>query len=432
MSDLVNPEVHQPEPQKVEGRWRSLFALAFSSVIDNSEGGLINNLFPLIRQSFEMSLGALGVFTSISRFARMLFGPLWAMAADKFGRKKVLVFITGVWGIWTALAGLAQNYTQLVILYTIGTIGTVASEPIANGILADLFDSKERGKAYGTIRSVTGLAGVILIPLIGQLANVENGWRIGMIIFGVMSVVSGVLISFFVKEPEEREGSLDEASKNKFQLSKVPELLKNKTFLLLGGTLFLVTSLILFSYMVTFLVDVRGYATDEANNIMAIFVLGWMVSSLVGGLLGDWVDKKSPTKGRIALMQVYMALFALVSFLAMQIPWSDVGMYIIWFVFGAIGSIGFSGCALPMLSNVVPPEMSGTAFSLLYSFLQGLISAVYSLTVGFLAERYGLQKVMLWTITIPYALNVFYWFLLYKTYPKDLAANQAALAEAEE
>ena len=42
------------------------------------------------------------------------------MAADKFGRKKVLVFVTGIWGIWTALAGLAQNYTQLLILYTFG------------------------------------------------------------------------------------------------------------------------------------------------------------------------------------------------------------------------------------------------------------------------------------------------------------------------
>jgi MFS family permease len=127
-----------------------------------------------------MSLSALGIFSSISKFARMIFGPIWAMLADKFGRKRVLVFITGVWGIWTALAGLAQNQTQLFILYTIGVIGTVASEPIANGIIVDLFESKERGKAYGSLRSITGLLSVIFTPLIGQLANIEDGWRYGM------------------------------------------------------------------------------------------------------------------------------------------------------------------------------------------------------------------------------------------------------------
>src|SRR5687768_12841926 len=86
------------------GRWRSLTAMAFASVVDNSEGGLINTLFPVIRAALNLNLGALGLLISISRFARMLAGPLWAMLADRYGRKRVLFIVTGVWGIWTALA----------------------------------------------------------------------------------------------------------------------------------------------------------------------------------------------------------------------------------------------------------------------------------------------------------------------------------------
>jgi MFS family permease len=188
-AEAVVPQELAPTPIR-KGRWGSLTAMAFAFVVDNTEGGLINTLFPVIRAALALDLGALGLLTSISRFARMLFGPLWAMLADRYGRKRMLVIVTGVWGIWTALAGLSQSFTQLLILYSIGVIGTVASEPIATGLLADLFEETERGKAYGAIRSISTFAGLFLTPLIGQLANIEDGWRYGMYLMGGMSTLS--------------------------------------------------------------------------------------------------------------------------------------------------------------------------------------------------------------------------------------------------
>lgn len=425
MSDSLVSEIAQTTAEKPKGRWGGLLSMAFSFVIDSTEGGLINSLFPVIRDALGMNLSALGVFSSISKFARMIFGPIWAMVADRYGRKRVLVFITGVWGIWTALAGLAQNQMQLYILYTIGVIGTVASEPIANGIIVDLFTSEERGKAYGSLRSITGLLSVAVTPIMGQLANIQDGWRYGMYIMGGMSILSGVLIAFFLKEPKRQ------SEKTKVETSidwkKAAALLNIPTVRLMAGMLIFVTSLVLFSFMVTFMVDVRGFTTAEANIVFAAFGLGAMVSSFLGGLLGDWFDRKNPEKGRITLMQIYLVAFAICTYLATQIAWSTTGYYVIWLLTGLVFSIGFSGCVQPMLSNVVPPEMAGTAFALLFALIQGLISALLSLAMGFFADRYGLQSVMFWMISVPYALNAVYWFLFYKVYPSD-AAKVKALA----
>jgi len=427
MSETAVPKSVQKE--KPKGRWGGLFAMAFSFIIDGTEGGLINSLFPVIRDALGMNLSALGIFSSISKFARMLFGPIWAIVADKYGRKKILVFVTGVWGIWTALAGLAQNYTQLLILYSIGVIGTVASEPIANGIIVDLFDSEERGKAYGSLRSITGLVMVVITPIIGQFANIENGWRYGMYLMGGLSVLSGILILIFLKEPEKpTTGDTDISG---IDLKKVAALMKIPTVRLLAGMLIFVTSLVLFSFMVTFMVDVRGFTTADANILFAVFALGMMISSILGGLLGDWFDKKFGDKGRIILMQIYLVAFALATFFAIQIEWSTVGYYIIWFLTGLVFSIGFSGCVQPMLSNVVPPELAGTAFALLFALIQGLISALLSLLMGFMAERFGLLVVMFWMISVPYALNAVYWFLFYKYYPNDVAVIRDAVVPQE-
>ncbi len=417
--------------EKVGNRWAALIAMAVATVSDSLEGGLINTLFPVIRASLNLDLGALGILSSLSRFGRMLFGPLWSMVADKYGRKRVLVFVTGIWGLWTAAAGLAQNFTQLLILYGIGIIGTVAAEPISNGLLADIFERQERGKAYGFIRFVSVGGGVLLTPFVGQLANFENGWRYGMYIMGLLSVLSGVLILLLVHEPKRvvAEGAKDEG---KFEMSKVVELMNIPTIRLLAGMLILVTSLVLFSFFVTYFVDIRGWTTPQAAILYTVFMGGFAISSFIGGLLGDWFDKRMGSKGRIVLMQVYLIGFAILSYLAMQIDWGHgIALYIVLFLFGLWGSIGFSGVVLPMVSAVVPVEVSATAFALLFSLIQGFFSAVITLSVGFIAERIGLEAVMFWMVTVPYAINAVYWFLFYKYYPADVARQKARLAALE-
>lgn len=412
-------------PNTTRGRWSSLTAMAFAGVVDNTEGGLINTLFPVIRAALGLNLGALGLLVSISRFARMLFGPLWAMAADRYGRKRVLVIVTGVWGIWTALAGLSQNFTQLLILYSIGVIGTVASEPIANGLLADLFEETERGKAYGAIRSISSFAGLLLTPFIGQLANVEDGWRYGLYIMGGMSIFSGILIALMVKEPK-KQTALDAGDAGRFNLRDGAVIFKTPTILLLAVNLLFITSLVLFAFLVTYFVDVRGWTTANAAILSSVFFAGFAISSFLGGYLGDKFDKRLGPKGRIVLMQLYLVAFAVMSFVALQIDWGQgIALYVVLFVFGLIGSIGFSGSVLPMVSAVVPPEMSATTFAVLFSLVQGLFSAILSLALGYLAQSFGLQNVMLWMVTVPYAINALFWFVFYRVYPRDVAAMQA-------
>ena len=102
---------------------------------------------------------------------------------------------TALRGGWMLAAGFAQSYAQLLVLYGIGVIGTVAGELISNGLVSDLFEPEERGKVYGTMRSITSGSSVLLTPLIGQLANVPNnqGWRIGMYLMGASGILAGLL-----------------------------------------------------------------------------------------------------------------------------------------------------------------------------------------------------------------------------------------------
>ncbi|MBC8011067.1 MAG: hypothetical protein H7067_13340, partial [Burkholderiales bacterium] len=73
-------------PKRAPNRWRSVITIAASRTIDDTESGLMNNLFPVIRASMGLTLAQLGLLASIPRFAKMIFGPAWSMMADRWGR----------------------------------------------------------------------------------------------------------------------------------------------------------------------------------------------------------------------------------------------------------------------------------------------------------------------------------------------------------
>lgn len=424
------PSLLTPEYKKT--RPGAMFSFAIGTMSDSMEGGLINTLFPVIAQALALEVGALGTLSSMSKWARMIFGTLWAIAGDKFGRKNVMFWMTGVWGLWTAAAGLAQNFTQLLVLYTIGAIGTVAAEPIQNGLMVDMFDEDERGKAYGTLRTIGVAASLILTPLVGQLAkwpSPDMGWRIGMFIMGGLSLISGILLLIFLKEPPRRVVAGDPDA-GKFKLSDIGQIVKIPTFWLLAVMLLFVTSMVFFAFMVTYFVKVRGWETASAAILYTVFMAGFALGGLTGGTLGDIFQKRFGDKGRVIFMQFYLLTWAILTYLYTQIDWgTGIVVYIVAFIVGLVGSWGFSGAVLPMVGQIVEPQYAATTFALLFSFIQGAITAIYLLLIGPLVKALGsLDRVMFWMVSVPYAVNFVFWFLFYLTYPKDVARRRARMA----
>jgi MFS family permease len=409
----------------VHGRRRALAALGFGSVIDGFEGGLVQTLFPVIRESLSLQTSALGVLTAISKVARMVGTPLWAGVADRYGRKKTLVVATGLWGLWTIAAGFAQNFTQLLILFGIGFLGTVAQEPISHALIVDMWRSEERGRAFGALRTMSTVGSVVGTPLIGQLANSPEGWRYGLFLMGGISIVSGVLILFFVPEPKRPSNTGDRAAVGRFTFRDAVGLLRIPTIRFMCLQVILTTSIVMLTFMITFFVDARGWDTASAATLGAVHILGMVVSSILGGFLGDWFERRFGDRGRIILMQGYLAAYAVGSALMFQLDWGKgIAVYVAMFAFGLIAGIGHPGAVLPIVGSVVPKSITATAYAFVFGFVQGGFAAVIGLVFGLMADQIGFEALFFMLITVPYLLNAILWVLMYRIYPRDLAADR--------
>jgi hypothetical protein len=77
------------------------------------------------------------------------------------------------------------------------------------------------------------------------------------------------------------------------------------------------------------------------------------------------------------------------------------------------------------VSSVAPKQLSATAFAVLFSLIQGAITAALSLSLGAISQAVGsLQLTLLWFGSVPYIINAIYWFIFYKTYPRDVALQR--------
>src|SRR5699024_10114602 len=115
----------------------------------------------------------------------------------------------------------------------------------------------------------------------------------------------------------------------KFRLREAVKLFQIPTIAMIAIMLPLVTSLILLRFYATFVVDERGFSVVTASYAMAVFSVGALLSSILGGKLGDLFTAKFGAKGRIMLMQIYLITWSLVVLVTTQVNFhSDAMVYV--------------------------------------------------------------------------------------------------------
>ncbi|MBI4571559.1 MAG: MFS transporter [Chloroflexi bacterium] len=102
--------------------------------------------------------------------------PLVGKFGDMYGRKPFFMGGILVFTIASALAGLSQNMTQLIIFRGLQGFGAGAIMSNAFAIIGDLYPPSERGKYQGLFAAVFGLAS-IAGPTVGGTITDNLTWR---------------------------------------------------------------------------------------------------------------------------------------------------------------------------------------------------------------------------------------------------------------
>ena len=139
-----------------------------------------------------------GWVVSAYAFSAGASGLLAAGFADKFDRKKLLMFFYTGFVIGTFLCGIAPDYHFLLLARIVtGIFGGVISS-ISFAIITDLFAMQTRGRVMGFVQMAFAASQVLGIPIGLYLAN-NFGWHPPFLMIVELSIVLGVLIILYLK-----------------------------------------------------------------------------------------------------------------------------------------------------------------------------------------------------------------------------------------
>lgn len=155
---------------------------------------VMSPLGDMLMKTMDISTSQFGLVVSAYAFSAGAAGILTAGFADRFDRKKLLLFFYIGFILGTLFCAIADTYPLLVAARIItGIFGGVIGS-ISMAIVADLFLPQQRGRVMGFLQMGFGASQVLGIPISLFLAN-RMGWQSPfMLIVGLAFIIWLIIV----------------------------------------------------------------------------------------------------------------------------------------------------------------------------------------------------------------------------------------------
>lgn len=348
--------------------------LQFAVVLDFM---IMSPLGVMIMPALNMSSAEFGTAVSAYAFSAGIAGLLTAGFADRFDRKRLLLFFFGGFLLGTLWCGLATSFASLLAARIVtGLFGGVIGS-IVMAITADLFPPAQRGRVMGLLQGGFAASQVLGLPFSIYLAS-HFDWHapfVAIVLFGL--IAAGVI----VMKLQPVNAHLGAAGTG--QHSALRHLLQtvriSRQQLAFALTALLTTGgFMLMPFASAFVVHNVGIPLDHLPLIYLVTGICTLVFSPMIGRMAD----------RVGAMPVFYT--GCVITIAMVAFYTHLGPSPIWVLIlvNVVMFVGIFSRMIPAqatLAGVPAPEQRGS-FNAINSALQQLAGGAASLLAGHLVH----------------------------------------------
>lgn len=328
-------------------------------------------LLPLFNRDLGISFTALAAILMAFNIATAALQTPMGVLVDRFGARRVLIgglFLTA--GAF-AVAGFAQSYWQLVLLFLICGAGNSVFHPADYVILTASVDDSRHGRAY-SMHSFGGSLGSAAGPATMAFLLTQTDWRSALTIAGLVGVLLAFIFLFSGDTLRE-----DAKSKKKGGAETPWRSMLNRAVILLFMFYMLTSAcnIALTGYAAVVLPALYDVTIEEASYLLSLLLFSTAAGTLFGGWLADRTKRHD---------LVLLIAFAIYGTLLVAVGTAQISLYA---VMGAFILGGFvRGIVNPardmMVREIAPAGALGTVFA--------LVSTGFNVGQGFAPYAYGL------------------------------------------
>lgn len=353
-----------------------IFILAMTQFTVILDFMVMSPLGDMLIKSLSMKPSSFGIAVSAYAFSAGISGLLTAGFADRFDRKKLLLFFYTGFIIGTFLCSLAGSYEALVAARIItGLFGGVIGS-ISMAIITDLFSLQQRGRVMGFVQMGFGASQVLGIPIGLYVAN-QWGWESPFIMVAALGIILAVFIVVKLKPINKHLGLAHDKSAFKHLWHTVSK--RNYRIGFASTAVLSIGGFMMMPFGSVFAVNNLQVTSKE---LPVLFMISGVSSLVIMPLVGRLSDKISKFK-IFAVASVWMIVFCVV--------YTNLSVTPFWLViiFNIMLMIGVMSRMIPSqaLTSAIPEVADRGAFMSINASLQQIAGGVAAAAAGMIVVQ---------------------------------------------
>ena len=332
---------------------------------------ILSPLGAMMMPALKISTTQFGYAVSVYAFSAGISGIISAGFADRFDRKKLLLFFYVGFVVGTLFCGLADTYIFLLLARMItGLFGGVIGS-IVGAITTDLFHLQMRGRVMGFIQTAFAGSQVLGLPLGLYISN-EWGWHAPFLMIVTVSTVIGVVI-FLRLKPIDAHLKLkpDQSAGHHFLATA---LNPRYVYAFFATALLSIGGYMLMPFGSAFMIHNVGIAQTQ---LPVIYLVTGLASILIGPLVGRISDKVGKYQTFIFGSAVSIVMVLIYTHLGVSSLTKVILVNVCLFV-------GIFSRMIPAqaLMSAIPDQLSRGSFMAINASIQQMSGGLASMVAG--------------------------------------------------
>jgi len=247
---------------------------------------------PALREEYGIGLQGVGLFLAAQWVGLSVALLPWGLVTDRVGERRALTIGLAGCGLLLGVITVPDSpWVAGAVLALAGGVGASVQSASGRAVM-QWFGPSERGFAFGVRQTAVPIGGIVGALALPRLADAGSTDAAFLFLSGFCLVTA--LIGYAVVRELPSEG---------VHVEEVEWTLRDRRlWLLCGGSgLYVTAQMVLFSFLVLYLHDERGFSTAGAAGILAVAQAGAMLLRLGAGHWSDVLRSRIVPLRRIGI-----------------------------------------------------------------------------------------------------------------------------------
>jgi MFS family permease len=274
---------------------KNILSISLSSALFNLVGMMWRPFWPMyLKDNLGATVTAIGLMSAIQSLESMLFQLPGGMLADRYGRKKIIIWGTFLRTFSPIIYLFAPSWEWIVLATIInGTMSLYM--PAFNSLIADSMPKQRRGTGYGAYNMITRIPN-ILSPTIGGIVMDKYGYIDGLRTFLSFQILTSLIVTYIRWRFLQDISDDIEVSEHKIErpsLNMIKEYPKNLKTMLLVAILGSFSMRLVMNLGNLYALDILGLTNTQLGFITTIVGIISMFLALPSGMISDKYGRKN-------------------------------------------------------------------------------------------------------------------------------------------